>query len=141
MAFLGFLCVSEYVASTQRQPGSPRDLKGTDIILCYRQLWVTLRTTKGSRTAPVVICLGEISASCCAVRAYSKYFARLRKLTCSDSPAFLFSDGLCLTRQRLNEILRHLLGSGYTSHSFRSGAATTAADAGFSSDQIKLLGR
>ena len=52
-----------------------------------------------------------------------------------------------LTQKKLNEILRYLLQQGginqadYASHSFRVGAATTAAAMGIPAWLIKTLGR
>ena len=60
---------------------------------------------------------------------------------------FLFPDGTYLTRQRLVEEVRQALGkagldpSKYCGHSFRIGAATTAAEKGMEDSVIKTLGR
>ena len=53
---------------------------------------------------------------------------------------------LCLTRVKLNSIISNLLnvcniGGDYTGHSFRMGAATTAARVGIPNNMIKTLGR
>ena len=69
---------------------------------------------------------------------------------CSGQPsyaAFIFEDGLPLTRQRLTANLRVLLSAAgfapekYASHSFRIGGATTAAAAGLPDWQIQAMGR
>ena len=65
----------------------------------------------------------------------------------NDGPLFIFRDGRFLTRQRLIEALRFALAqtgvddSKYSGHSFRIGAATTAASRGFEDCIIKTLGR
>ena len=64
-----------------------------------------------------------------------------------SSPAFMFEDGSYLTRQRFTASLRGLLLAAgfdpdtYASHSFRIGAATTAAAAGLPDWQIQAMGR
>ena len=63
------------------------------------------------------------------------------------APYLMGVDSLPLTRQQLTSALRHLLQhteynqQHYASHSFRIGAATTAAAAGLPAWLIKLLGR
>ena len=62
-------------------------------------------------------------------------------------PFFRFKDGSPLTRARyVSEVKRALTKAGvdsshYSGHSFRSGAATTAAQQGIGDATIKLLGR
>ena len=59
----------------------------------------------------------------------------------------MFKDGRPLTRQRLVKALREVLQaagvdqSKYSDHSFRIGAATTAAAKGIEDSIIKTLGR
>ena len=67
----------------------------------------------------------------------------------SNSPGFLFqfSSGKPLTRSAFVRELKEVISatgrdpSGFSGHSFRSGAATTAATKGISDSNIKLLGR
>ena len=62
-------------------------------------------------------------------------------------PLFIFEDGSTLSRPRLVRSLRQVLSSvgvdysSYSGHSFRIGAATTAASMGVSDSLIKTLGR
>lgn len=62
-------------------------------------------------------------------------------------PLFQFQNGKPLTRVRLVDEMREALTragvtcSGYSGHSFRSGAATTAAKQGINDATIKMLGR
>ena len=62
-------------------------------------------------------------------------------------PIFLFRSGSHLTRAAfVRELWKALLGVGwdpnyYSGHSFRRGAATTAAASGIPDSHIKLLGR
>ena len=65
----------------------------------------------------------------------------------SPGPLFGFVDGRGLTRQRLVDRLRaglleaNIDCSAYCGHSFRIGAATTAAACGIHDATIKMLGR
>ena len=64
-----------------------------------------------------------------------------------DGPLFIFKDDRPLTRQCLVTALREVLQvagvdqSKYSGHSFRIGAATTAAARGMEDSIIKTLGR
>ena len=64
-----------------------------------------------------------------------------------EGPLFQFADGSPLTRSRfVTEFRRALSAAGvqaaaYTGHSFRIGAATTAAAKGIPDNIIKALGR
>lgn len=65
----------------------------------------------------------------------------------SPGPLFILKDATPLTRSSLSTMLRATLTQAgldtekYSTHSFRSGAATTAADVGISDAHIKMLGR
>ena len=64
-----------------------------------------------------------------------------------SGPLFAFRDGRPLTRQRFVVAVRRVLDSAgvdakkYAGHSFRIGAATTAAAKGFEDSTIQTLGR
>ena len=88
--------------------------------------------------------LGNTGGPLCPVAAMLGYLA-CRPATLG--PLFIFRDGSPLSRPRLVQALRqalHMAGTsdaGYSGHSFRIGAATTAARAGLSDSLIKTLGR
>lgn len=103
---------------------------------------------KQSKTDPfrkgMDIYLGKTGADLCPVGALMRYLTlRGRK----EGPLFQFRDGRFLTRQRLVDAVRGALKelgvdeSKYCSHSFRIGAATTAAAKGVEDAMIKTLGR
>ena len=105
---------------------------------------------KASKTDPfrhrTTITLASIASSTCPVTALRKYLASDPNHPL-DTPLFRFQDGRFLTRRGLVESIRVLLSmSGipvhqYTSHSFRIGAATSAAAAGIPEWLIQTLGR
>ena len=102
---------------------------------------------KQSKTDPfrrgVNVFLGQTNADLCPVTAILAYVALRPQL---EGPLFVFQDGLFLTRDKLVEavlLALHQAGkdpSNYTGHSFRIGAATTAAQVGLEDSVIKMLG-
>ena len=103
---------------------------------------------KQSKTDPfckgVDLFLGRTGSDICPVAALLGYLA------CRGSrpgPLFIFSDGRLLTRKRFVDLVRAALASAgvdqqnYCGHSFRIGAATTAAAKGIEDSVIKSLGR
>ena len=86
------------------------------------------------------------STSTCPVRALRLYAEAVPQHQ-GNAPIFKGSRFSPLNRQQLTHTIRHLLQSTsynkqyYSSHSFRSGAATTAAAAGLPDWLIKALGR
>ena len=88
--------------------------------------------------------VGKSHTDICPVAALLNYLLVRGK---KPGPLFLFQDGKYLTRERLVIALRDVLdkagldASKYCSHSFRIGAATTAASKGIEDAIIKTLGR
>ena len=105
-------------------------------------------TLKQSKTDPfrkgVNIFVGRTGTDLCPVAALLDY---LSVRGSSPGPLFTFADGRLLTRQRFVERVREGLSktgidqSKYCGHSFRIGAATTAAARGVEDCIIKILGR
>lgn len=83
-------------------------------------------------------------AEMCPVQALTRY-CELRGA--HGGPLFCFSDGKPVTRQYFTQQLQlSLLWAGYDTslyktHSFRIGAASTAANMGISDDKIQIMGR
>ena len=103
---------------------------------------------KASKTDPfrqgVDIFVGRTGNELCPVAATLAYMVQRGP---GPGPLFKFQDGKPLTRQRFVARVREALtsagvdSSAYSGHSFRSGAATTAAKCGVSDAVIKMLGR
>ncbi len=103
---------------------------------------------KSSKTDPfrkgVDIVVGRTGNRICPVAAMLGY---LRARGAGPGPLFRFKEGKPLTKPRFVSQVRETLqargidGSSYSGHSFRSGAATTAARAGVEDSTIKMLGR
>ncbi len=103
---------------------------------------------KASKTDPfrkgVEIVLGRTHNSLCPVAALLSYLTRR-----GNKPGFLFlsADGRPLTKSRFILKIREALSylgidsSQYAGHSFRIGAATTAAAQGIQDSVIQMLGR
>ena len=103
---------------------------------------------KQSKTDPfrqgVTIHMGKTGGDLCPVAAVLAFLA-IRGA--GVGPLFRFKSGEALTRPRLVAALRKVLAQAgfkpedYAGHSFRIGAATTAAACGIPADTIKTLGR
>ena len=103
---------------------------------------------KQSKTDPfkhgVNIYMGRTNTELCPVAAILAYVA-IRPS--SPGPFFITKDGSPLTRTQLVAAVRQALSaagldtSGYSGHSFRIGAATSAARIGLEDSLIKTLGR
>ena len=103
---------------------------------------------KASKTDPfrtgVDVYVGKIGNDLCPITVIVQYLA---KRGGGDGPLFVYRNGKFLTRESLVACIRDALGSvgvdvsRYSGHSFsRSGAATTALQAGVSDTTIQMLG-
>ena len=92
----------------------------------------------------IAIYLGKTGDSLCPVSAGLAYMALH---TSTSGPFFSFEDGSALTKGRFVAKVRELLQEAgldpalYSGHSFRIGAATSAAQAGLEDSTIRVLGR
>jgi len=106
-------------------------------------------TIRQSKTDPFckghVLHLSPTGTSTCPVKAFQQ-FAAMIPTNCQTRPLFSAGKFNPLTRLQLSRILRQLLQlTGYSpqlycTHSFRIGAATTAAATGLPPWLIKMLG-
>ena len=109
---------------------------------------VLLIHLKASKTDPfrqgVDIVIGKTDDDLCPVQATVRFLAIRGD---SPGPLFQFSDGRFLSRDRLVISLKRVLSeagidtSRFNGHSFRIGAATSAARAGLEDSLIKTMGR
>ena len=149
MCFFGFLRVGEVVIPSDSSFDPSVHLAQGDVrvdsVTRPQYLEVTI---KASKTDPfrrgVSIYLGATSATLCPVAAILDYMVRRGQ---SPGPFFSFANGNSLTRDRFVSAVRSALQqagvdpSRYAGHSFRIGAATTAAQRGIPDSLIKTLGR
>lgn len=137
LAFFAFLRVSEFTRS-------PHALELADILMISSAVKITFCSYKFSSNHVSQILLPAIPSPLCPVRALASYL-RLRSpgggqlfLSSSSNPL-----GVGEVRNVLSVLSSHLnLHKGcLTSHSFRIGAATTAAAIGISDEAIMRMGR
>ncbi len=134
LAFYGFLRASEYTSPSSRH-FNPRYHLSWSSIQIRKESMMQLRRSKTDRFGhSVTLVIGPTGTSTCSVAAMRAF---LRKRNHSrNGPLFVLQCGRFLTRRKVSSMLRVLLHStgvdptGYSSHSFRIGAATTAAAAG-----------
>ena len=146
VGFFGFMRAGEF---TSRAGDASPSLTADDIAVDSREDPSMVRIhLKHSKTDPfrhgVDIYLGRTGRDLCPVAALLAYLA-VRPAV--NGPLFIFADSTPLTRERLVESVRRALRQagvsavGYSGHSFRIGAATSAAQAGMEDSVIKMLGR
>ena len=143
LAFYGFLWSSEFTSPSASQFNPPVHLCTTDV--SFTSTGCLTLHLKASKTDPYRQGCSLLIAPVCAVRALRKNLAV--RLTSGTSPLHVFQSGSYLTGAKVTTILRTLLqrpgipSELYASHSFRIGAATSAAEAGFPPWLIQTLGR
>jgi len=149
LCFFGFLRSGEAVAPSAKHfdPGAQ---------LCYDDVLVDSRTApsfvqvrlKASKTDPFrqgfTLYLGVTEAGVCPVVAVLNFMV---VRGAAKGPLFVWENGQYLTRDRFVSEVRAALSAlgfpakSYAGHSFRIGAATTAAQRGVQDSLIKTLGR
>jgi len=147
LAFHGFLRSSEFTSPSSTQFNPLVHLCLPDVSFTSEGC-LTLHL-KSSKTDPYrqgcSLLIAPSLRSVCAVRALKKYLSR--RSIGGASPLYVFESGAYLTRAKVTSTL-HILPQRlsiptelYASHSFRIGAATTAAEAGLPPWLIQTLGR
>ena len=149
LCFFGFLRISEITAPSN-SGFNPRDHLCVSDLAVDRKIRPSLLkvSIKKSKTDPfrkgVGLFLGRTDSDVCPVTAITSY---LEMRGSSAGILFKFEDGCPLTRASFVEAVRAglreagLKQASYCSHSFRIGAATTAAKVGIEDSVIKTLGR
>ena len=146
VAFFGFLRSGEFTVTRNLPVGDCLQISDLSVDSAPFPNLIRLRV-KVSKADPFrescTVVMGRNGSLLCPVEALLKY---LHFRGSHDGPLFVFEDGSPLTREKLNLTISSLLAlcnvSGdFTGHSFRIGAATTAAHVGISDHWIKTLGR
>ena len=141
VAFHGFLRCGELVALTPEDVTVSAD--GSSMTVHLKQ---SKTDTHGHG---VDILIGRSTdATICPVRLYTQYWQIRRPAAGSKDSLFTYQAGTSLTKEKLTEELRTLLALDgvtnyrhYASHSFRIGAATSAAVTGVPEWLIRRMGR
>ena len=149
MCFFGFVRAGELVVLSDSDFDPLSHLAAGDVLVNNQSFPSYLVVNvKASKTVPfrlgVQIHLGRTYSELCPVAAILSYIV---KRGTSDGPFFRFEDSRYLTRGRFVTAIRSALVavgvnlSHYAGHSFRIGAATTAASCSLQDSLIKTLGR
>ena len=149
MCFFGFLRVGEIAVPSSQSYDAGAHLSVGDVTLDNREQPSLVQVTiKASKTDPfrkgVVIFMGTTQNRLCPVAAISAYLAVRGS---SPGPFFTFKEGTPLSRELFVARVRSALtvagiqASQFAGHSFRIGAASTAAARGVEDSLIKTLGR
>ena len=145
LSFFGFLRVGEFTSPTKSADTS-RIIAVSDISFKNEGFELRIRYSKTDQRG--------ISVPLFFQRAHNSNFCPVRAITnflqirgSQPGPLFVHFNGGPLTRGQFSHILKKgikVLGlppAGFSPHSFRIGAATSAAMCGLSDDHIKALGR
>ena len=149
LCFFAFLRAGELSAPTTSTYDTNVHLCLADIAIDDLQAPSILQVTiKQSKTDPfrrgVCLSIGRTGTKLCPVAAMLGFIAVRGP---AAGPLFTFADGSFLTRQRFVDMVRAALQKAgvnqhqYCGHSYRIGAATTAAKKGLEDSIIKTLGR
>ena len=149
LAFFAFLIVGELTIPAKGSYNKSSNLSLFDIAVDKRDYPQLLRITiRQLKTDPfckgVKIFLGVTNRPVCPIVGITQYLAASHS---HRGPLFVTSDRNELTRQTFTALLNPLLAKlhldikNYNTHSFRIGAATSAAEAHIPDNYIKMLGR
>ena len=149
LAFFAFLRSGELTVPAANQFDPTWHLTPDDIMVDDRInpkcLFVRVKGSKTDQTRQgVTLCVGRTYTELCPVAAMVAYLS-VRKM--DHGPLFKLQTGQPLTRQKLVDLLKEAVkraginAEGYSGHSFRIGAATTAAANGVGDAVIQTLGR
>ena len=146
--FFGFLRAAEFTSPLVRgntDPGLSVADVSVDSLSHPSYVALLLRRSKTDTFGMgSTIYLGLVDGVICPVKALLGYISLRGN---GPGPLFVFQDGSALTRPALVQAVRSALRShnidvgGFNGHSFRIGAATTAAACGIPDSLIQVLGR
>ena len=149
MAFFGFFRMGELTIPSAAAFNPAIHLTPADVAIDKREnpslIQVQLKASKTDQLRRgVSIFIGKTGDNICPVAAISAYLA---VRGADGGPFFRFPTGEPLTKENFTKHVRAALTSCgfnpalYAGHSFRIGAATTAAERGIEDSTIKALGR
>ena len=150
LAYFGFMRIGELTVSSDDAYDSASHLSWGDSAVddpaCPSCMEVRV---KASKTDPfqqgISLLIGRVASDLCPVSAMLAYLVVRGNQT--GPPLFKFQDGRPLTRQRFVMAVKEALDAAgveagqYSGHSFRIGAATTAAARGLEDSTVRTLGR
>ena len=143
-AFFGFLRASEFCSPSQSSFDASRTLLVRDVTLLDDVALLNIKSSKCDQFRKgCEVRLATSGKSVCPFRSLRRHVLQCPN---RDVPLFRFSYGAYLTRQVFSDLVKSLLPpscdkASYSSHSFRIGAATCAADKHTPAWLIKALGR
>ena len=147
LAFFGFLRASEFTAKPTTFD-TQCHLLASHVSIHTHYMQVTLPHSKTNQFGkPQCLSIGATNTSTCPVRAMTKFLYARKAHAPQQTPLFTMSTGRFLTRQDVSSRSKSLLEAAgydptfYSSHSYRIGAATTAAASGLPDHLIQQLGR
>ena len=149
VCFFGFFRAGEITVPTDDSYDASRHLNFQDLAVDDQSnpslLRIRLKYSKTDQLGSGLdIVLGRTYHDICPVAAVMAYLAVRGD---GEGPLFKFADGRCLTKERFTRRIREALAAlglrsaDYAGHSFRIGAATTAAQVGLEDSTIRTLGR
>lgn len=149
LAFFGFLRAGEVVPPSTQGYDPRYHLNFADLSANHKSHPTVIHVhIKASKTDPyrrgTTVVMGETKKDLCPVAALLGY---LRTRGSGAGPLFKFKDGRILTKPTLVKWVQRALArlgydeKGYSGHSFRVVAATTAASVGIQDSIIKAMGR
>ena len=143
LAFFGFLRAGEFTTPSFKAYDPTRHLNVADLSADHPSCPTVMHVRiKASKTDPfhrgTTVVLGRTGSDLCPIVAMVNYLKRK-----GMKPGFLFQheDGRLLTKQMFGKWVGVQRAQEYSGHSFRVGAATTAAAADVQDSIIKAMGR
>ena len=154
VAFFGAFRGAELLCRAESQFNPAYTLLHEDVVLVADKesnghtLQFKIKSPKEDKKGKAVIVdIFQSRADICPIAAWEKW-QKLGPPCERGQPAFRWSSGAPLTSRRVNEILRERLTGYidggerfYTTHSFRTGAASMLGMLGFSTEDIKSMGK
>ena len=142
-SFFGFMRVSELAAPGPHTYNNITTLMYKNVKIYPNFVLAHIGASKTDQEhAGTEITLARNNSLLCPVRAAEKYTHSRIDTT---GPFFQYETGRYLTAKSLNAFIHSVLPNSnkgkYSSHSFRIGAATTAAQHGYSKHAIQMMGR